>query len=109
MKHYVEYVLVNWSESRLFKEEKRYSLNEFEYIANVVAHSNAPKSGYDKTKVTVHFSDGAEITVRLDLSQSCDHGLRHYIRNGADWHSEYAVIHPIFTDFYKKYTMEDIA
>jgi hypothetical protein len=59
-------VLVHWSESSRFEEEKKYEFEEFEKQALLAAVAH-PLGGYDKTKVTVEFQNGESHACRLDL------------------------------------------
>ena len=59
-------VLINWSESKAFKEGELHDFMDFERKALEVAKQN-PLGGYDKTSVTVTFENGDEHQCRLDL------------------------------------------
>ncbi|OAT17097.1 hypothetical protein M977_04343 [Buttiauxella gaviniae ATCC 51604] len=62
-------VLVHWSESGEFKgEEVHYTFEEFERKAKNAAALAGSGMGYDKTKITVIFNNGAEYGCRLDLA-----------------------------------------
>lgn len=62
-------VLVHWSDSAEFKgEEVTYTFEDFERKAKNAAALAGSSIGYDKTKITVRFSNGAEYGCRLDLA-----------------------------------------
>lgn len=59
-------VVVNWSESKHFKDGQEFSFFDFETQALKVALEH-PFGGYDKTNITVHFDNGHSHGCRLDL------------------------------------------
>lgn len=62
-------VLVHWSESGKFKgEEVHYTFEEFGRKGKNAATLAGSGMGYDKTKITVIFNNGAEYGCRLDLA-----------------------------------------
>ena len=68
-------VLVHWSESGEFPfENKTYSFEEFERTAALAA--SKATDCYDKTKITVIFSNGIEYGCRLDLAVHDKKGFR---------------------------------
>ncbi|MHB9331403.1 LPD25 domain-containing protein [Phytobacter ursingii] len=68
-------VLVHWSESGVFPfEKKTYSFTEFEEKAAYAA--SLTTEFYDKTKITVRFSNGIEYGCRIDLAAHDKKGFR---------------------------------
>ncbi|WP_049778721.1 LPD25 domain-containing protein [Erwinia tasmaniensis] len=68
-------VLVHWSESGDFPfENKTYSFEEFERAAALAASKTT--EFYDKTKITVIFSNGIEYGCGLDLAAHDKKGFR---------------------------------
>lgn len=68
-------VLVDWSESGVFPfEKKTYSFKDFELKAELAA-SQATEF-YDKTQITVKFSNGIDYSCRLDLGANDKKGFR---------------------------------
>ncbi len=86
----VKAVFVNWSENYDFNDNTAYSFEEFERIAWGVASSVEDTGCYDKTSVTVRFTDGEEYNARVDLNPQCT-GLRNHVtrmRNSKQLHGE---------------------
>jgi hypothetical protein len=87
-------ITLHWSENseinRRFKAikgniELEITLNAFT-LACKAASLSAPKQGegYDKTKFTVHFTDGDVATLRLDLTQN-EYNPKALIQEYLDW------------------------
>lgn len=82
----VSKVIVHWSESFNFTDNSELSLKEFERISLITANAVPDNSGYDKTKVTVVFTDGQEYNCRVDLNKQCT-GLVSHVRAMKVWRS----------------------
>jgi hypothetical protein len=89
-------VLVHWSESERFEDNKQYSFEEFERLALLSAVVN-PLGGYDKTKVTVEFNNKQSHSCRLDLgcgsndlgfADHCFKILEAALSNTYSWYAE---------------------
>lgn len=73
------YVLVQWSESPDFKNDKIYPFDEFEELALKVANGQGVGKGYFKTKITVHFDGTVDTyTCRVDLAADDEVGFRNH-------------------------------
>ncbi|NDO80923.1 hypothetical protein CJP72_09130 [Citrobacter sp. NCU1] len=68
-------VLVHWSESGVFPYEKKsYSFEDFELKAALAASQTT--EFYDKTQITVKFSNGIDYTCCLDLAAHDKKGFK---------------------------------
>ena len=65
------FVYVNWSESGDFEEKSLMSFQDFESKCYEITKDWEYPRGYDKTSITVLFSNGDEYKARVDLNHNC--------------------------------------
>jgi len=74
------HALVHWSESTRFPGENALmTFATFEETAARAAWANPPRGCYDKTQVTILFSDGSSYGCRIDLKQGDERGFRDHV------------------------------